>query len=89
MRMPWEDDIDWGNTATTIVKGEPMSRRTTTIYGQMLLSEASLKRMTKAELIEYVLGLQDSYRISEECRELGAREAEKLLNERRNDDNME
>lgn len=25
MRMPWEDDIDWGNTATTIVKGEPMS----------------------------------------------------------------
>ena len=24
MRMPWEEDIDWGNTATTIVKGKPM-----------------------------------------------------------------
>lgn len=24
MRMPWEDDINWGNTATTIVKGEPI-----------------------------------------------------------------
>ena len=24
MRMPWEEDKDWGNTATTIVKGEPM-----------------------------------------------------------------
>lgn len=59
-----------------------MSKGTMTIYGQVLLSEASLKRMTKAELIEYVLGLQDSYRISEECRELGAREAERLFNER-------
>lgn len=26
MRMPWEDDKNWDNTATTIVKGEPMSR---------------------------------------------------------------
>ena len=24
MKMPWEDDINWGNTATTVVKGEPM-----------------------------------------------------------------
>lgn len=25
MKMPWEDDINWGNTATTIVKGDSMS----------------------------------------------------------------
>lgn len=24
MRMPWEDDINWNNTATTTVKGEPI-----------------------------------------------------------------
>jgi len=26
MKMPWEDDKNWNNTATTIVKGEPMNR---------------------------------------------------------------
>ena len=34
MSMPWEDDINWGNTATTVVKGEPMSE----IFGKECLN---------------------------------------------------
>ena len=48
MRMPWEEDKDWGNTATTIIKGEPMIDNY--VIAELLKKyEALEKRLSVAE----------------------------------------
>lgn len=55
-----------------------MSKGITTIYGQRLPSESQLKRMTKSELVDYILELQNSYCFELEAKESCAKEYEKL-----------
>ena len=50
MRMPWEEDKDWGNTATTIIKGEPTFEDYVIDIGNILRKLEELeKRLSVAE----------------------------------------
>ena len=50
MKMPWEDDINWGNTATTNVKGEPTFEDCVIDIGNILRKLEGLeKRLSVAE----------------------------------------
>lgn len=52
--MPWEDDVNWGNIATTIVKGEPMSD---------LISRKDAIELLKNDMKNNGLPLDDEYNI--------------------------